>query len=145
MLPARVPWTVCAEAHVETSLLPDHSLWIQPVARRRYTDGEDLHTLTHEKSLKDHYVFTEYVQVQHFCRLVICFEFVLAQLDLQPSKAVFQKCIFRSLTSWWMAFQEFLVSVSDRPLLQPISTIVNNTFSRHTRIHILMYTYGHWF
>ena len=53
MLPARVPWTVCAEAHVETSLLPDHSLWIQPVARRRYTDGEDLHTLTHEKSLKE--------------------------------------------------------------------------------------------
>ena len=95
--------------------------------------------------LGHHYVFTEYVQVQHFCRLVICFEFVLAQLDLQPSKAVFQKCIFRSLTSWWMAFQEFLVSVSDRPLLQPISTIVNNTFSRHTRIHILMYTYGHWF
>lgn len=91
-----------------------------------------------------HYVFTEYVQVQYFCRLVMCFEFVLAQLDLQRSKAVFQKCIFRSLTSWWMAFQEFLVSVSDRPLLQPISTI-NNTFSRHTRIHILMYTYGHWF
>ena len=59
-------------------------------------------------------VFTEYVQVQQVCRLVICFEFVLAQLDLclPPSKVIFQRCIFRLLNSWWVAFQEFMVSVS---------------------------------
>ena len=42
MSPAHVPWTLCAEAHLEKSLLPDHSLQIQPVAGRRCPDGEEL-------------------------------------------------------------------------------------------------------
>lgn len=86
-------------------------------------------------------VFTEYVQVQHVCRLVICSEFVLAQLDLHlpPSKVGFQRCIFRLLNSWWVAFQEFMVSVSYRPLLQPTPAIIDNSHFPHTQEYTCSY------
>lgn len=84
-------------------------------------------------------VFSEDVPVQPICRPVICFEFVLSQLDLHlpPSKVVFPGCIFRWLDSWWMLFQEFLPSVGCRPLLQPSSTLHCSRFP-HRQVHSRM-------
>ena len=58
MSPAHVPWTLCAEAHLETSLLLDHSLQIQPVAREGAQMVKNLHTSTHEKLLKEPDIFS---------------------------------------------------------------------------------------
>lgn len=86
-------------------------------------------------------VFTEDVPIHPICRPVICFEFVLSQLDLRlpPSKVAFLWCIFRWLGCRWMVFQEFLPSVGCRPLLQPTSATTAHGF--HTRNHTHAHRY----
>lgn len=89
-------------------------------------------------------VFTECMQVQQVYRQVICFGYVLSQLDLclLSFKIIFHRCSFRLLDSWWIFFQEFLVSVSFRLLLQPTSAIVKQlTFSKQAGTHIYLWMF----